>query len=65
MFTCSFTDVVVSFVFKDIDSEKPMMQIGQYLFAGEYEGKHRAYKKNPMSFNLLMLLEEMSFFLYY
>uniref|UniRef100_UPI0037E8C83F general transcription factor 3C polypeptide 6 isoform X2 n=1 Tax=Semicossyphus pulcher TaxID=241346 RepID=UPI0037E8C83F len=23
----------------DIDSEKPMMQVGQYVFAGEYEGK--------------------------
>lgn len=26
-------------VFKDIDSEKPMMQVGQYVFAGEYEGE--------------------------
>lgn len=24
---------------KDIASEKPMMQVGQYVFAGEYEGK--------------------------
>ncbi|KAF3854746.1 hypothetical protein F7725_022801 [Dissostichus mawsoni] len=23
----------------DIDSDKPMMQVGQYVFAGEYEGK--------------------------
>ncbi|MED6256694.1 hypothetical protein ATANTOWER_002805 [Ataeniobius toweri] len=22
----------------DIDSERPMMQVGQYVFAGEYEG---------------------------
>lgn len=26
---------------KDIDSEKPMMQVGQYIFAGEYEGKNK------------------------
>lgn len=42
---CSFIDVVVSLVFKDIDSEKPMMQVGQYVFAGEYEGKPRAIQK--------------------
>ncbi|XP_037539420.1 general transcription factor 3C polypeptide 6 isoform X2 [Nematolebias whitei] len=23
--------------FKDIDSERPMMQVGQYVFAGDYE----------------------------
>lgn len=27
------------FMFQDIDSERPMMQVGQYVFAGEYEGK--------------------------
>ncbi len=26
-------------VLQDIDSERPMMQVGQYVFAGEYEGK--------------------------
>lgn len=25
---------------QDIDSERPMMQVGQYVFAGEYEGKN-------------------------
>lgn len=29
----------VFLVLKDIDSEKPMMQVGQYVFAGEYEGE--------------------------
>lgn len=24
---------------QDIDSEKPIMQVGQYWFAGEYEGR--------------------------
>ena len=28
------------FVFKDIDSDRPMMQVGQYVFAGEYEGNN-------------------------
>lgn len=32
-------------VFQDIDSEKPMMQVGQYVFAGEYEGKNQFQKK--------------------
>lgn len=27
------------FMFQDIDSERPMMQVGQYVFAGEYEGE--------------------------
>ncbi|XP_037834043.1 general transcription factor 3C polypeptide 6 isoform X3 [Kryptolebias marmoratus] len=27
----------------DIDSERPMMQIGQYVFAGEYEGGVRLF----------------------
>lgn len=26
-------------VLKDIDSEQPMMQVGRYVFAGEYDGK--------------------------
>ncbi|XP_053175255.1 general transcription factor 3C polypeptide 6 isoform X2 [Scomber japonicus] len=30
-------DTVCTFVLKDIDSDKPMMQVGQYVFAGEYE----------------------------
>lgn len=27
-------------IFQDIDSEKPIMQVGQYWFAGEYEGRN-------------------------
>lgn len=29
------------FVFKDIDSDNPIIQVGQYIFAGEYEGKNQ------------------------
>uniref|UniRef100_A0A3Q3IWT8 Transcription factor TFIIIC triple barrel domain-containing protein n=1 Tax=Monopterus albus TaxID=43700 RepID=A0A3Q3IWT8_MONAL len=29
----------------DIDSDKPMMQVGQYVFAGEYEGKNKPERK--------------------
>lgn len=32
-------------VFQDIDSEKPMMQVGQYVFAGEYEGEDESLKE--------------------
>lgn len=28
----------VTSVFQDIDSDQPMMQVGPYVFAGEYEG---------------------------
>uniref|UniRef100_A0A3Q3FXV5 Transcription factor TFIIIC triple barrel domain-containing protein n=1 Tax=Labrus bergylta TaxID=56723 RepID=A0A3Q3FXV5_9LABR len=28
----------------DIDSEKPMIQVGQYVFAGEYEGNDKKGK---------------------
>lgn len=28
-------------MFKDIDSDRPMMQVGPYVFAGEYEGKYK------------------------
>lgn len=28
---------------QDIDSEKPIMQVGQYWFAGEYEGRCNYY----------------------
>lgn len=28
------------YMLQDIDSERPMMQVGQYVFAGEYEGKN-------------------------
>lgn len=28
-------------MFQDIDSEKPIMQVGQYWFAGEYEGSNQ------------------------
>lgn len=30
-------------MFQDIDSEKPIMQVGQYWFAGEYEGRSNCY----------------------
>lgn len=44
------------FILQDIDSERPMMQVGQYVFAGEYEGKkkkvllHRRVKKQQSTF---------------
>lgn len=28
------------YMLQDIDSERPMMQVGQHVFAGEYEGKN-------------------------
>lgn len=28
---------------QDIDSEKPIMQVGQYWFAGEYEGRSKGW----------------------
>uniref|UniRef100_A0A8C5F440 Transcription factor TFIIIC triple barrel domain-containing protein n=1 Tax=Gadus morhua TaxID=8049 RepID=A0A8C5F440_GADMO len=30
----------------DIDSDKPMMQVGPYVFVGEYEGKQNKYFKD-------------------
>lgn len=41
---CSFTHQLFSLVVKDIDSDRPMMQVGQYVFAGEYEGKNQSCK---------------------
>lgn len=38
-FQCSFINLLFSFVCKDIDSDRPMMQVGPYVFAGEYEGE--------------------------
>uniref|UniRef100_A0A3Q4HZL7 General transcription factor 3C polypeptide 6-like n=1 Tax=Neolamprologus brichardi TaxID=32507 RepID=A0A3Q4HZL7_NEOBR len=36
-FQCSFINLLFSFVCKDINSDRPMMQVGPYVFAGEYE----------------------------
>jgi hypothetical protein len=33
-------------VLQDIDSDKPMMQVGPYVFVGEYEGKQNKYFKD-------------------
>lgn len=38
-FTALLTHLNSYLCSKDIASEKPMMQVGQYVFAGEYEGK--------------------------
>lgn len=53
-FQCSFINLLFSFVCKDIDSDRPMMQVGPYVFAGEYEGekscKMKKYQLVPAVF---------------
>ena len=43
---------IVSFVLQDIDSDKPMMQVGPYVFVGEYEGKQIKYLKNEVTLHI-------------
>lgn len=49
-------------VFQDIDSEKPMIQVGQYVFAGEYEGKNLIQKKKHTGYWFVTAVKIPDFF---
>lgn len=54
-FTALLTHLNSYLCSKDIASEKPMMQVGQYVFAGEYEGKKKKKKAVSSSLGLLTI----------
>lgn len=49
-------------MFQDIDSEKPMIQVGQYVFAGEYEGKNLIQKKKHTGYWFVTAVKIPDFF---
>lgn len=54
---CTIHKISFVHVFQDIDSEKPMMQVGQYVFAGEYEGKNNINSTLPLCLFLKQVLK--------